>query len=206
VSSDVFSVIKQRRSVRKFLSRTIPHDVIQRIFDAVQWASSAHNSQPWRFVVINDMEVKQALTKTMATKWKQDLQKDGVDSAFLENFVADSAKRFNSPPVLAVACLTMKEMDKYPDKKRRETEFVMGTQSVAAAIQILLLAVHGEGLGACWFCAPLFCPETVRTVLGIPENVHPQALITIGYPDEAPKAPPRKPLDDILYQNRWGQQ
>lgn len=206
MSSNVFSVIKQRRSVRKFSSAPVSKEVIQRIFEATGWAPSAHNSQPWRFVVITDFDTKQQVAKAMAIKWKEDLQKDGPDSVFLENFVVDSVKRFSSPPVIVVACLTMKEMDKYPDKKRRKVEFVMGTQSVAAAIQNFLLAVHGEGLGACWFCAPLFCPEIIRTVLKIPENVYPQALITVGYPDETPKAPLRKPLDAIMYLNRWGQQ
>ncbi|MCW4022417.1 MAG: nitroreductase family protein [archaeon] len=205
MASNLFTLIKNRRSVRKFSSKKVPSDVIQRVFDVTRWAPSAHNSQPWRFVVIDDFDTKQQLAKAMAMKWKEDLQKDGTDSVFLENFVADSVKRFSGPPVLVVVCLGMKEMDSYPDKKRRQAEYVMGTQSVGAATQNLLLAVHGEGLAACWFCAPLFCPETVRNVLGIPENVYPQALITVGYPDEVPKAPPRKPLDNILYQNRWGQ-
>lgn len=205
MSSKIFSIIKKRRSVRNFSSTKVSMDVIQRIFEVVQWAPSAHNSQPWRFVVVTDFDTKQKLANSMAIKWKKDLQKDGRSIEFLDNFVADSVKQFTQPPVLVVACLTMNEMDSYPDKSRRKAEFVMGTQSVAAAIQNLLLAVHSEGLGACWFCAPLFCPETVRKALEIPENVYPQALITLGYVDEVPMVPPRKPLESIVYQNRWSQ-
>ena len=59
-------------------------------------------------------------------------------------------------------------------------------QSLGAAMQNLLLAAHAKGLGACWFCAPGFCKETVRAVLKIPDEVEPQALIAMGYPAEKP--------------------
>jgi len=80
----------------------------------------------------------------------------------------------------------------------------MATQSLAAAIQNILLAAHAKGLGACWFCAPLFCQETVRRVLGMPDEVEPQALIVIGYPAEQPEPPPRKSLKEIVFKDYWG--
>jgi len=50
--------------------------------------------------------------------------------------------------------------------------------------QNLLLAAHHAGLGACWMCAPLFCPDVVRDALNLPDHWQPQALITLGYPAE----------------------
>ena len=76
-------------------------------------------------------------------------------------------------------------------------------QSLGAAMQNLLLAAHAKGLGACWFCAPGFCKETVRKVLKIPDEVEPQALILMGYPDEQPPAPPKKMLKDYCFKNEW---
>jgi len=67
----------------------------------------------------------------------------------------------------------------------------------------MLLAAYGEGLGSCWFCAPLFCQDVVRKVLEIPQNVDPQALITLGYPADEPNPPPRKALEEIVHQDRW---
>jgi F420 biosynthesis protein FbiB-like protein len=203
MSSTVFNTIKNRRSVRRFSSANVPKEVIQRVFDAAQWAPSAHNSQPWRFVVVSDLKAKQKLAKSMSAKWKEDLQKDGVAPAVSEKVAGSSVEKFTSAPVMVVACLSMKEMDSYRDETRRQAEFVMGVQSVAAAVQNLLLAAHAEGLGGCWYCAPLFCPEQVRKALEIPENVYPQALLTLGYPDESPRAPARKPLESIVYQDRW---
>jgi nitroreductase len=71
-------------------------------------------------------------------------------------------------------------------------------QSAAAATQNLLLAASANGLGACWCCAPLFCPGVVRRALGLPAGFAPQALVTLGRPAHTPPVPPRKALDDIV--------
>jgi nitroreductase len=89
-------------------------------------------------------------------------------------------------------------MDAYPDPARREAEFLMAVQSAAMATQNLLLAAHAEGLGACWLCAPLFCPDAVRAALGLAADLHPQGLVTLGHPVQAGKERPRKPLADIM--------
>ena len=60
----------------------------------------------------------------------------------------------------------------------------MATQSVAMAGQNLLLAAQAEGLGACWMCAPLFCPDVVRAQLDLPEEWQAQGLIACGYAAE----------------------
>jgi nitroreductase len=73
----------------------------------------------------------------------------------------------------------------------------MAVQSVAMALQNLLLAAHAEGLGACWMCAPLFCPDAVQTALDLPDDWEPQALISLGYPAGPGKQRPRKPLADV---------
>ena len=74
----------------------------------------------------------------------------------------------------------MADMDQYPDDRRQQAERVMAVQSVALAAQNLLLAAHAEGLGACWMCAPLFCPDVVRDALALPEDWEAQALIHAG--------------------------
>ena len=51
----------------------------------------------------------------------------------------------------------------------------MAVQSTAMAVQNMLLLAHAEGLAACWMCAPLFCPDTVRAALDLPADWQPQA-------------------------------
>jgi nitroreductase len=77
----------------------------------------------------------------------------------------------------------------FPDQKRQMCEHDLAMQSLGAAMQNLLLAAHTEGLGACWFCAPGFCKETVRKVLKIPDAVEPEAFVILGYPAETPSVP-----------------
>ncbi len=76
---------------------------------------------------------------------------------------------------------------------------VMAAQSTAMAGQNILLAAHALGLGACWLCAPIFCPQTVRRTLDLPDDWQPQGLITAGYPAEK-KEKTRYPLGTrVLY-------
>ncbi|MBI3762690.1 MAG: nitroreductase family protein, partial [Chloroflexi bacterium] len=77
-------------------------------------------------------------------------------------------------------------------------EYLMAAQSVAMAVQNLLLAANAEGLGACWMCAPLFCPDTVRAALGLAEDWEAQAVITLGHPTDCGKPAARKTLDEVI--------
>jgi len=205
MSLDIFEIIKGRRSIRGYLPTAVPEDSLLRIFEAARWAPSAHNVQPWRFIVIVRADLKQRLAKAMTDEWLKDLIRDGVSVETQEGLVRRSIEQFTGAPVLILACISMKDMDKYPDEKRQRSEHIMATQSLTAAIQNMLLTVHSQGLGACWFCAPLFCQDVVRGLLEIPNDIEPQALITLGYPSEEPEPPPKKPLKEIVFRDRWGE-
>jgi F420 biosynthesis protein FbiB-like protein len=202
-TSVIYNVLRGRRSVRKYLAKAVPEAVLRRVLDAARWAPSAHNAQPWRFVLVLDSKVKRRLAEAMALDWDRDLRKNGVSADKRENLVKASVETFVCAPALVVACLIMGDMDRYPDERRQKAEHLMGVQSVAAAIQNLLLAASAEGLGTCWFCAPLFCQQTVKEVLKLPREFEPQALIIVGYPAEKPNAPQRKPLKSIACKNYW---
>lgn len=204
MQDDFIKIIRGRRSIRSYLAKEVDFELVLRLIDAARWAPSAHNAQPWRFIIISDPNVKRELAEAMASDWLRDLRGNGVPEEEARKLTEASIKRFSEAPILIVAAITMREMHKYPDKRRQRFEHLMATQSLAAAIQNLLLAAHVEGLGACWFCAPLFCQNTVRRVLRMPRDVEPQALITIGYPAEIPEPPPRKPLKEIAFKNYWG--
>lgn len=205
LSSSFIELIRTRRSVEVYTRREVPEVTILRIFEAGRWAPSAHNAQPWRFIAITDYNVKRRLAESMAQEWVEDLARDGVSPDIRKNLVESSIEHFTEAPVLIIASVTMEGMDKYTDERRQHLEHLMATQSLAAAIQNILLAAHSEGLCSCWFCAPLFCQDVVRKILGIPRDVEPQALITLGYASERPDPPPRKPLEEVTFMNRWGE-
>ena len=201
---DAALVIKSRRSIRSFKPNKVPRNVIRAIMDLARWTPSAHNAQPWRFVVIDDGEVKRRLATEMGKAWLSDMRKDGVRRDKAERMVRlESWDRITKSPVVVIACLTMEDMHKYPNLRRRKAEYLMAVQSVAAYIQTMLLTAHYHGLGACWVCAPLFCQNAVRKVLGLPRKLEPQAMIIMGYAEEEPPVPPRKSLDEICVFNFW---
>jgi F420 biosynthesis protein FbiB-like protein len=115
---------------------------------------------------------------------RADLTADGLAPDLIEQDAGRSYQRLTNAPLLIVLCLTMADMDSYPDERRQRNEWIMAVQSVAMAGQNLLLAAHALGLGACWLCAPLFCPDTVRATLHLPADWQPQGIITAGYPAE----------------------
>ncbi len=190
-------VLLARRTVRFYTNEVVPEGLVRTLLEAAASAPSAHNAQPARYVVIRSPEVKRRLAERMARRWRRDLERSGTPDAAIRVELRFSMRRFSEAPVLILVGYTMAEMDVYPDRARRGAERIMAVQSAAAGIQNLLLAASANGLGACWCCAPLFCPEIVRRALGLPRDFAPQALLTVGYPAHTPPAPPRKPLDEI---------
>ena len=203
MSLNFLNLIKSRRSVKEYSPREVPSETLFRVLEAGKWAPSAHNAQPWRFIVIQDPAIKRRLAEAMASRWSRDMTKNGVQKELRESLIKTSVEWFGSAPIVVVACLTMEDMDEYPDERRKKVEWVMAVQSVAAAVENMLLAAEGEGLGSCWFCAPLFCQDVVRKTLKIPQHIDPQALITLGYPAYKPTPPPRKSLEEIVHQDYW---
>jgi len=178
----VLQAIFERRSLRRYQDRSVPQDLLENVLTAGTWAPSAHNRQPWRFAVIRDLAMKEELALAMGRQLQQDLQADGVPQPVIEKDVNRSYDRLTSAPVVIIVCLSMIDMDVYHDAQRNQNEYLMAVQSTAMAGQNILLAAHAEGLGACWMCAPLFCPDVVRDTLELPDDWQAQGIITLGYP------------------------
>lgn len=178
---------RDRRSIRRYTDAPVSRATINALLDAAIWAPSAHNRQPWRFAVIAQFATKAKLARAMGARLYADLTRDGVSAEIIAKDVNRSYDRITSAPVLIALCLSMADMDHYPDELRSHNEYIMAVQSTAMAAQNLLLAAHEKGLGACWMCAPLFVPALVRDTLSLPADWQPQGLITLGYPDQTRK-------------------
>ena len=184
---DLMQLMKDRRSIRQYSDQSVPEEVVKRLLEAAIWSPSAHNRQPWRFVVIQSDEEKRRLAEAMAAQLRADLQADGIDEAIITADTGRSQRRLTGASVLILVCMTMVDMDTYPDARRQEHEHTMAAQSVAMAAQNLLLMAHAEGLGACWMCGPLFCQGVVRETLDLPDDYEPQGIIGLGYPAQERK-------------------
>lgn len=196
-TEELLQWMRKRRSIRRFEARPIDANLIQQLLEAARWAPSAHNRQPWRFVVVTDDSAKRSLANNMADRLAADLRADGAGESLIAKDTARSRQRLTDAPLLILVCLTMTDMDSYADLRRQELERVMAAQSVAMAAQNLMLMAYALGLGACWLCAPLFCPDIPVATLGLPEMFEPQGIIIVGHPAEQ-REKTREPLDSLV--------
>jgi F420 biosynthesis protein FbiB-like protein len=195
---DLPEILRGRRSVRRLRSDPVPSELVIAVLEAAAWAPSPHGTQPWRFVVLTEDERKQELAEAMADAWRYHLALDGQDEETIARRLAGSQRRLREAPVLILVCLDPRDLDRYPDPERQQAERIMAIQSLGAAVQNLLLMAYRLGLDTGWMCAPLFCPDVVRRVLGLREELEPQALITLGYAATDPQRRPRRPLDQLI--------
>lgn len=197
-SQDLWTVIRERSSVRAFNTTSIPPESIRRAVDAAGWAPSPHGTQPWRFAVVESRNERFRLAEAMAETWRQQLRLDGQDENTVERRLVRSKERLERAPILVVLCLFLGDTDTYPDADRQDAETTMAIQSLGAAAQNFLLSLHADGLDAGWMCAPLFCPDVVRDTLGLQLDLQPHALFPVGHAAAPPTRRPRKAVDTLI--------
>ncbi len=168
--------IKNRRSIRKFDSRPVPHEVLARVVEAASFAPSWKNTQITRYIAVEG-EKKAALAK--CTGWSG-------NTAIMEN----------APMVVAVTfvkgrCGYERDGSFSTSKGDRWQMYDAG-----AASQTFCLAAYEQGLGT--VIMGLFEEEEAAKLLGLPEDRELAALIAIGYPGESPAAPKRKTVEELL--------
>jgi len=170
-------IIKKRRSVRKYINKEVPDKVLEWVFDAARHAPSTGNYQPWEFIVVRN----------------EDTKKELVSASYNQNWMLEA-------PVLIVACINMRlAAAVYGERGAR----LYGIQSVAAAIENILLMAEALELGTCWVGA--FSEVVVARLLGCPEYVRPCAIVTLGYPAEEPKMPPRQSIQEFVHIENFGE-
>jgi len=205
---DLFDAIKGRKSIRRYKQTPVPDGDINKILDAGRWAPSASNTQPWSFVVIKD--------KTLLIKMA-DAVRDMVDRMIpfaesekqaqrLAAYKSNYYTFFEHAPV--VIAVLMEGYDAgterllarmgYSAEDIKRLRPLPGLQSVAAAVQNMLLAIHSLGYGSCWMTGPLVAQEEFEKLLGFGKETIIAALLPMGIPDENPPARNRKPLEEVM--------
>lgn len=190
------ALLHARRMTRWFKPEALPPGALEQILEAATRAPSPHNRQPWRFAIVSG-PARARLASAMGDRLVSDLLADGVAMQTARNDAARSYERITSAPIAVLACMTTVDLDRYPDPGREAAEHWMAGQAVAAAVNNMLLQASEIGLGACWMCAPLFCPDAVRMALDLPDDWEPQALIPLGYPAAPGRDRPRRPVAEL---------
>ncbi len=185
----VLDLARSRRSVRRFRTGPVPDAAIRRIVAAGRLAPSGANRQPWRFVVVDDPETKRAI--------RQECER--AERAFHASAPSDLVewmqKRGITPekPFLEEApyliCVFHDPHQPYP------------IPSAWLAVGFMLLQVAEEGLGTVTYTP---AGADLNRILHVPPELGLTAILPIGVPADDPAPPPRRPLDETAFRNRFG--
>ncbi len=195
-AEDLYKNLNLRRTVRDYSDKDIPFEIIEKAILTAGTAPSGAHMQPWRFVVVQDKEIKRKIRKAaekeefesyhnrMSDKWLRRLAQLGTDEhkPFLEI----------APYLIVVFRITSIE----EDGEKEPTYY--SQESVGIAVGMLLTALHNAGLATLTHTpSPM---KFLQEILGRPRNEVPFVLIPVGYPAEDAKVPDlkRKSLDEIM--------
>ncbi len=189
---NTLEVISKRRSIRKFKDLPLSEETLNIILKAATQAPSGKNRQPWKFILVR--EDKRSEMVAAMRRGITKLKESGMD--------VGSSER--SADIMEVAPVTVFIFNPYgkhpwlPHSVRESFENLVDIQSAGAAIQNMLLAAQELGVGSLWICNIFYAYEELCTWLG--EEGEMVAAVSLGYPDEAPDARPRKPLEEVSRQ------
>lgn len=204
---DALDALATTRAIRRYTDAPVTDDQLATILFAASRAPSGSNRQPFRFVVLRDGEVaataKALVGDAAAQLWASKRIRDGYDegsgvdpaspkarmAATMEHYVAN----LHRVPVLVLPCLV----------RYREPTPTEGA-SIYPACQNLLVAARAIGLGGVltnWHAA---AEPALRELLAIPDEAAISATITIGHPAGSHGPVRRRPLDELVFADRWG--
>ena len=183
---ETLEAIRTRRSVRRFSNQPVEPEKLRTVLDAARMAPSWANLQCWRFIIIENPATKNRISEFSY-----------VDSFFAAKGYKTNPSQLSltQAPVVIVACALPTQSG-----DMRGQQFYMADVGLAA--ENLMLAAHAVGLGSVF--VSIFDDKPLAELLSIPPYISIVGLFPIGYPQgEQIAAPPRKPLDEIVYRERW---
>ena len=167
--------ILNRRTCRDYKNKDVPLSKIGEVLEISRYAPSAGNIQNWQFVVVKDKNKREKISEIAAE----------------QVWMADA-------PIHIIICNKTKEVTKeYPDKGK-----LYSTQNCAIiATHILLKA---QDLGLCTAFVGAFDEYELQKLLEIPEDIIPEAIITVGYSEKLDEDQSREPAKLLTYFEKWG--
>lgn len=206
---DIFHIMRTMRPMRRFQSEPVPEAVINKILDAGTWAPNALNTQPYRFLVVRDLESKilfgQHYDKAMSERFASMVPDDDDNSSTARNIrtAMRLGKHLREVPVLLVVCGQRDWPFAVPASERVGLA-PPSFGSVYPCVQNILLACRALGLGACLTTLHQLFEEELCKHFGIPDDFGIVAVIPIGYPRGNFGPVGRRPSSVLTYLDRWG--
>jgi nitroreductase len=204
--TDVFATMRTTRSMRRLKPDPVPDELIRKILEAGASAANGGNFQRWRFLVIKDPKIKQAVQvyykrafdTVVGPRYSTSPPPPGVTpERYQRQYAAVRylTEHFHEAPVWIVACL---------DEGRTAPTRWSGA-SIYPAVQNMLLAARALGLGATLTTRHLMYEKEAEAALGLPAGVHSYAILPLGWPMGHFGPVGRGSLAEIVYQDSWGQ-
>ena len=191
-----FDVVLAQRACRQFADRAVDDALVERCLTAATHAPSAENLQPWVFVVVRDAERRAAIVELTRRLWRQ-AGRPASEGRLSPGLLAEVDAGFETgaagAPVLVVVAGDSSEA-------HRSTL----AASVFPATQNLLLAAGALGLGSAMTTLATLEGDTLAEILGLPDHVHPMAVIPLGWPARPLGPPRRRPVAERAHRDRYG--
>lgn len=176
-------LVRNRRSIRKYLEKSVEREKVLICLEAARMAPSADHVQPWRFLVIDNPEVK----------------KNFSDEVF--SGIYSSSKFAGKAPVIIVMLAKLDVIANRIGKQIQGIHFYFIDMGIAG--EHIVLQAEELGLGTCWI--GWFSTKKTRKLLNIPRKYKIVSLMSMGYYEERPsKEKKRKTLDEIVWFNKIG--
>jgi nitroreductase len=179
---NVKEAIETRRSIRKYKTDPVDPALVKELLEAAQRAPSGNNTQPWRFIVVEDGAVRETLAR-----------------------VCHDQQWMAAAPVHIAVCADLGTRDETVASFDEETpgmEAKRVIRDTAIAVDHMMLRAVELGLGTCWI--GWYTQGAIRPLLGVPAHVFVLGILVVGYPGESPNLRPRRPLTELVYRGTWG--
>jgi nitroreductase len=176
--------IRSRRSIRRYTDRPVPLDLVRKVLEAGTWAPSAKNGRQWRFTVLTG-----GAKKRLTDLFRSELEARSKKTWRRLFGAAEMGSSFSSCNIMEQAPVLIMVWN------AGEHGWEAELQSVAAAIQNMLLKAYSLGLGSLWIGDVYYTLKPLAKHLGKPWKL--AAAVILGWTASTLKAPLRKSVDEV---------
>jgi nitroreductase len=203
---DVYEALYTTRAMRRVKPDPIPQDIQKKILDAAIRAPSGGNTQGWRFLLVDDPDVKAQIgpiyRRCLGQLWET-FYKARLDAAAADPDTEESKQMLR---VQRSAQHLADNFEAYPLLLFSFVQYDPTGGSIHPSTWSAMLAARAEGVGASLTSVLLFEGDTVLDILGVPKDEGWQmaSCVTFGYPTGRWGVAPRRPAHEVTYRNQWG--
>ena len=194
---ELFRLLAERRTVRDFSDRDVPLDLIEKAIATAGTAPSGANMQPWRFVVVGDVDVKRKIREA-AEKEEYESYHGRMSEKWLRRLAALGTDEHKPFLEIAPYLIVVFRINSITDVTGETEPTYYSQESVGIAVGMLLTALHNMGLATLTHTpSPM---KFLQEILVRPKNEIPFVLIPVGYPAHRAMVPDikRKALAEIM--------